>query len=1360
MNYGQDKFFNGDKGLYTTLISDLLNKYKLDNDFRKDVQVDSFWNESLARLLELLNQKIDPNGIRNYESSGLLVELVDGTIDDSVLRAALSTKDSNGRYAAIRLMDVMDADAGANFCGEDDLYEPMRFYENITIESVNPEGEVEDGSTGRNVLFSSIAFETLDKLFAGEQPTVADFSLLNAGVVSGIDVNTGKKFQGKCAFIGFTHNTISASPVVNYRVVKKPWVIPWFNLDMESYSKVRGEDKKLSVLADPSDLGFTCMQREGLADDMEFRIQAMQIYNILVEIGQEKNRGETEFDKYRAYGKTIDYTSHNFANINMDERQVLEVDDTVETVLGSSMAIYLGDLIPPESTLDFSDVADKYASICYSPLEQTEGIYPTELTNEEIEQYFSDLIYNIFETSISDPSAGLLPASIEHADKTAKKLIAEVVIVDEDHLDDNSAVALGGCLHYCGKYGSIQLMEKDAAKIAERIGVTYEEFESMEFMDFCTLWAEKANRWIRLIMPQNKRRVEVEDLNRNFWVIAQVIAGISAYLFDGDGPIGEFLKGMIKEIGQLWENVIYLWMAQGLIGEPPFITETHCEVLMPNAAHGKVSMTYDDFVCSPELDYLLQKYPDKNLCILPYLRKNNYENDYYSKVSFPGVYIYDRNMDNPSWEVLPLNSTGLEIDLADYADHIYGIVKLPDYDISDGTYMVDDFVAEMFPEHYRNYLTFAPLSSAPYIGLDLKRYYGLARDIIDFDGELYKKNSEGVWEKNPQIDIQIIFRDTAREIVTDRVNDLMEYKGQYEEGAIVTKKYKTVLDKAPIAEIEPVLTPIKKGYYQGEMLSTYVDVDDPMYSIMVLPTMKTEPYYNDLANFKANYNYTNLPDLVTSDKQILLAYAKASGDYSNNPDAFKMQNYNALKALYTTEEVMYKNTAAVYNKTTRSALASDTSGEEPVLVYPTFADYLAELVSIINKDKYISPYCLIFAEGEKNFNYRADTEEPHKMVKYLASKDGLVSQYYESTHPTDFTNANAVIYCGKEGIASDYPSHHTIEPTDRQSFASGTLYVEHDGDKYKFRNGNFTLEELLTKTFMETSQGRTGSSIVGGQHEQWLTCKQTGQDFSSSTWLVMKVEAPYAVNTRLINDSNDTIEKYCWGEARLEIDLDRQLARKIAQDWTHREDVNPITDTWGDLMNAIKEAFAAEGIDVYMNSWYMEQAIIGASVQDCFDGWYVEQCSLYDNDPQWGTKVAAWLQDKGITTAEAYSCHGFDTWTGERIFIQTSMRSEIRVYMFGPSGMYGQKIYSRNADGEFDQAHIETGGTHDIDTVRAGYEVINNSSRNRNYEKYKDFGHKTDTTYYDPDQTDDSVQGPAWYEQHVTWADQNPPWDN
>lgn len=66
--------------------------------------------------------------------------------------------------------------------------------------------------------------------------------------------------------------------------------------------------------------------------------------------------------------------------------------------------------------------------------------------------------------------------------------------------------------------------------------------------------------WIRLIMPKNTRRVEVEDLNRNFWVIAQTLSGIMAYLWDTKSPITNLLKGIYDELLQLWENVFYLWL--------------------------------------------------------------------------------------------------------------------------------------------------------------------------------------------------------------------------------------------------------------------------------------------------------------------------------------------------------------------------------------------------------------------------------------------------------------------------------------------------------------------------------------------------------------------------------------------------------------------------------------------------------------------------------------------------------------------------------------------------------------------------------------------------------------------------------
>jgi hypothetical protein len=42
-----------------------------------------------------------------------------------------------------------------------------------------------------------------------------------------------------------------------FKVVKNPWVIPWYNIDGETYRRVRGEDKKLSALTDSSRLDFT-----------------------------------------------------------------------------------------------------------------------------------------------------------------------------------------------------------------------------------------------------------------------------------------------------------------------------------------------------------------------------------------------------------------------------------------------------------------------------------------------------------------------------------------------------------------------------------------------------------------------------------------------------------------------------------------------------------------------------------------------------------------------------------------------------------------------------------------------------------------------------------------------------------------------------------------------------------------------------------------------------------------------------------------------------------------------------------------------------------------------------------------------
>jgi hypothetical protein len=49
-------------------------------------------------------------------------------------------------------------------------------------------------------------------------------------------------------------------------------------------------------------------------------------------------------------------------------------------------------------------------------------------------------------------------------------------------------------------------------------------------------------------MPKYLRRVEVEDLDRNFWVIGNVLAAISAYLFDPNSPISKEFEKILNEL--------------------------------------------------------------------------------------------------------------------------------------------------------------------------------------------------------------------------------------------------------------------------------------------------------------------------------------------------------------------------------------------------------------------------------------------------------------------------------------------------------------------------------------------------------------------------------------------------------------------------------------------------------------------------------------------------------------------------------------------------------------------------------------------------------------------------------------------
>ncbi len=173
------------------------------------------------------------------------------------------------------------------------------------------------------------------------------------------------------------------------------------------------------------------------------------------------------------------------------------------------------------------------------------------------------------------------------------------------------------------------------------------------------------DKWIRLLMPQYGRRVEVEDLDRNFWVIAQTIAAISAYLFDDDSPIPKVLEGMIREVSEIWENILYLWTGIAALSQNntsgiqiitlpiqkrvddhdrqyDFIDEFDWYSYTINDKSISIirANNFNDEIIS-HINYLVDQYYGKDLCVIPYIRINNYKHNWYCGEWYPGAYLYN-----------------------------------------------------------------------------------------------------------------------------------------------------------------------------------------------------------------------------------------------------------------------------------------------------------------------------------------------------------------------------------------------------------------------------------------------------------------------------------------------------------------------------------------------------------------------------------------------------------------------------------------------------------------------------------------------------------------------------------------------
>ena len=171
-------------------------------------------------------------------------------------------------------------------------------------------------------------------------------------------------------------------------------------------------------------------------------------------------------------------------------------------------------------------------------------------------------------------------------------------------------------------------------------------------------------------MPEYKRNVEIEDLNRNFWVIGQSLSLLYAYLFDENNPLPLLLSGILDEITQLWENMFYLWLTTSMLTEKQWYKDIRF------IKYPIIENEIDDFSLELTQKEILQKfwvaagnkiidrYSGIAVVVMPEIKFNNYAKNYYASSICPGIIIYDNSQFNPDYwlSILPFEKA-LIIDL-------------------------------------------------------------------------------------------------------------------------------------------------------------------------------------------------------------------------------------------------------------------------------------------------------------------------------------------------------------------------------------------------------------------------------------------------------------------------------------------------------------------------------------------------------------------------------------------------------------------------------------------------------------------------------------------------------------------------
>ena len=364
---------------------------------------------------------------------------------------------------------------------------------------------------------------------------------------------------------------------------------------------------------------------------------------------------------------------------------------------------------------------------------------------------------------------------------------------------------------------------------------------------------QNPNKWIRLIMPMNSHHVEVEDLDRNFWVIAAIIGAISSYLWDNDGELPNILKKLFDEITQLWENIAYLWLDLAMSTQNKS-GDIHIEVVpLPNNSLNNYRK-FDNFDVNgipsvndvqSRIDYLKDLYSEQDLLIIPLIRSNNYQKNWYNKEYYPYIFFFSRATNNwYSRTLIGESNSSLCFTIGSSEEADMGFT-----------------ISERLGAARENEMDYSYCSPFTKIGDyedDGNRFYGLLRIIPEISAEPY---GNGIKINNLNFNLY----DAARGIYQS-ANSFLGTVGLSSPIIIDTTEatpnpihmHRRATDvinwnPAPNVPVTTVRTDNNK-YYMGELVSWYGKTQEPAFKdtdfVMVkIGDMLPSTYANDPSNF-------------------------------------------------------------------------------------------------------------------------------------------------------------------------------------------------------------------------------------------------------------------------------------------------------------------------------------------------------------------------------------------------------------------------------------------------------------------------------------------------------------------------------